>query len=472
MTERVVVVGGGVAGLATAYRLLTSAGGAAPPEVTVMEAGDQPGGKVTSVQVGGLSIPAGPESFVSRKPWAAELCRDLGLGDDLIAPDASGAFLWTERGLVRYPPDAPFGIPGDLAEVFRWPGVSRSGRRRAAQDLVRRARRERTDESLGSLLRRRLGDEATDAAVAPLLGGLFAGDVDRLSVQATFPELAEWEREQGSLIRGAQAVRRMLRDMGPAAGGPMFLGLSGGLERLVEGLVESVGAGRILTRTPATRVHRRPDGFAVEAKRRLAPADAVVLATPAFVAADLVSEVAPNAVASLRGIPYVSTAVVLSVYPPGTADSLPEATGFVVPVGKAPMTAATFLSRKWPQPSFDDRAVVRCFVGGAGAEDVLDAADEDIVEAVSRHLAAVVELPPAPEVARVVRWGRAMPQYEVGHLDAVAEIEGALPPGIFVTGSAYRGVGLADSARQADDVAKRILGGEPADRGRELAWTD
>ena len=453
MTERVVVVGGGVAGLATAFRLLTRAGDAAPPEVTVMEAGERPGGKVASVDVGGLSLPAGPDSFVGRKPWATELCRDLGLGDGLIAPGAAGAFLWTERGLTPYPPDAPFGIPSDVAQVFRWPGVSRAGRRRAAQDLVRRARKERTDESLGSLLRRRLGDEVTDAAVAPLLGGLFAGEVDHLSVQATFPELAEWEREQGSLVRGAQALRRVLRDMGPAAAGPMFLTLEGGLGRLVDALAAAVGPGRILTRVPATGLHRRPDGFAVEAERGVMTADAVVLATPAFVTADLVSEVAPGAAASLRRIQYASTAVVLLVYPSGTAGSLPEGTGFVVPSGKAPMTAATFLSRKWPHASFGDRAVVRCFVGGAGAEDVLDAADQDIVEAVGRHLAAVVELPAAPEAWRVVRWRRAMPQYEVGHLDVVAEIKEALPPGIFVVGSAFRGVGLADSARQADDVA-------------------
>jgi oxygen-dependent protoporphyrinogen oxidase len=145
------------------------------------------------------------------------------------------------------------------------------------------------------------------------------------------------------------------------------------------------------------------------------------------------------------------------VYAEGTADALPQATGFVVPRGKAPMTAATFLSRKWPAPSFGTRAVVRCFVGAAGFEDVLDAPDEDIVSAVGRHLAAALPLPAHPVASAVVRWPRSMPQYEVGHLERVAAIEASLPPGIFVAGNAYHGVGVADAVRGANDVTERVL---------------
>jgi protoporphyrinogen/coproporphyrinogen III oxidase len=181
-----------------------------------------------------------------------------------------------------------------------------------------------------------------------------------------------------------------------------------------------------------------------------------VLATPAFVSASLIRRAAPAAASPLAEISYVSTAVVLLVYAPGTGGTLPEATGFVVPWGKAPMTAATFLSRKWPSAAFGDRAVLRCFVGGAGAEDLLDAPDADIVEAVGRHLAAVLELPRAPEATAVVRWPSAMPQYEVGHLERVAKIEASLPPGIFVVGNAYRGVGVADTVRHANEVAERV----------------
>jgi len=199
--RRVVVVGGGVTGLTVAHRLVQ-----ADPsiDVSVLEAGARPGGKLGSVDVGGLALPTGADSFLARKPWAVELCKELGV--DLEAPGASGAYLWTDVGLVPLLKDAPFGIPGDVGDLFRWPGLSGAGKRRAAQDLVRKARKVDDDESLGSLLRRRFGDEATDLAVGPLLAGLYAGDIDRLSARSTFPDLVAWERAQGSLFRGSQAT--------------------------------------------------------------------------------------------------------------------------------------------------------------------------------------------------------------------------------------------------------------------------
>ena len=185
-------------------------------------------------------------------------------------------------------------------------------------------------------------------------------------------------------------------------------------------------------------------------------ADAVVLATPAFVAAGLIRGLDPGGAAQLNTIPYASTGVVLLVYPEGTADALPEATGFVAPRGRAPMTACTFLSRKWPEPAFGTRAVVRCFVGAVGFEDVLDAPDEDIVRAVCRHLAAVLPLPDRAAASAVVRWPRSMPQFELGHLERVREIDASLPPGIVLAGNAYRGVGVADAVRSAGDAAERV----------------
>ncbi len=182
-----------------------------------------------------------------------------------------------------------------------------------------------------------------------------------------------------------------------------------------------------------------------------------MLATPSFVAADLVRGLDPSAAEALGSIPYASTGVVLLVYPEDTAEALPEATGFVVPRGRAPMTAATFLSRKWPEERFGTRAVLRCFVGAVGFEDVLDAEDEDIVDAVCRHLAAALPLPDRPAASAVVRWPRSMPQFEVGHLERVRAIEASLPPGIFVSGNAYLGVGVADAVRSAGEAAEGVL---------------
>jgi oxygen-dependent protoporphyrinogen oxidase len=448
MTGRVAVVGAGVAGLTTAYRLRR-----ADPaiDVTALEAEPTIGGRLRTVSVGDLELEAGPDSFVARKPWAVELCEELGL--ETVAPGASSAFVWTERGLVPMPPTA-LGVPAEMNELSRWPGLSRGGRVRALSDLVRKPRRTSEEESLGALLRRRLGDEVTERLVAPLLGGLFAGDVDALGVRATFPELERWERDVGSLIRGAKAALAA-----SSGAGPMFRSPAGGPSALAGALADAVGRDRIRTSTSVGAIVRHGDRFLLAGiptdvdVGTTSPVDAVVLATPAHRLSALLHDDPDPA---FESIPYVSTSVVLLVYGDGPDDALPDASGFVVPRGMAPMTAATFLSKKWPQERFGGRAVVRCFVGAAGSEDVLEAPDADIVEAVARHLAAVLPLPERPDAAKVVRWPRSMPQYTVGHREKVAAIEAALPPGIFVVGNAYGGVGVADTVRGANEVAERV----------------
>ena len=441
--RRVAVVGGGVTGLTVAYRLMQ-----VEVDVVVLEVGPAVGGKLRTATVGDLVLPAGADSFLARKPWAVALCKELGI--DLETPGATGAFLWTDTGLVPLLKDAPFGIPGDVGDLFRWPGLSGAGKRRAAQDLVRRARRGDDDESLGSLLRRRLGDEATDLAVGPLLAGLHAGDVDRLSVQATFPDLATWERAQGSLFRGSQATSKLARR---SQLGPMFVRPRGGVDRLPEVLAERLGD-RLRTGSPAASVG--PGRVTLESGE-IVQADHVVLATPAYETARLLGETAPEVAAELTAITYASTGVVLMVYPEDTQDGLPDGTGFVVPRGKAPMTAATWLSSKWPSEAFSTRAVVRCYVGAVGEDDVLDADDVDIVDACARHLAAVVRLPDAPEHAAVVRWPASMPQYDVGHLERVARLRRALPLGVEVVGQAYDGIGVPDCVRAANEACERIV---------------
>ncbi len=453
-TRRVVVIGGGVSGLTAAYCLMQAEDA---PDVTVLEAGPRTGGKLRNVAVGDLVLPAGADSFLARKPWAVELCRDLGIADTLELPGTSGAYLWTDGGLVAFGRDTPFGIPGDVGDVIRWPGLSRAGRRRAMQDLVRGKRKAAGDETIGSLLRRRLGDEATDLAIAPLLAGLFAGDIDRLSVQATFPELARWEASQGSLVRGSQAATRDARRRGDP--GPMFLRPKGGVESLTDALAEQLGPARIRTGVRAGGIGLHDDGFTVrlEGAADPVPADAVILAPEAHAAAELLSGVAPMAAGTLGAIPHASTGVVLMVYPQDTARQLPAGTGFVVPRGKAPMTASTWVSNKWPSPAFGRRAVIRCYVGAVGSEDILDAPDADLIEACARFLAAVVPLPARPEHASVVRWPRSMPQYELGHLERVATIRADLPAGIFVTGQACDGVGIPDCVRGAGETAEAAI---------------
>jgi oxygen-dependent protoporphyrinogen oxidase len=444
---RVAIVGAGISGLTVAHRLAERDPSC---DVVVLEADAVTGGKLRNVDVGGMSLPAGADSILARKPWAVELCRELGIGSELVEPRAAGAYLWTERGLVAYPSGTAFGIPGDLGDVFRWPGVSRAGRRRALTDLVKRKRHADGDESLGSLLRRRLGDEATDRAIAPLLAGLYAGDVDELSVQATFPELQRWERTQGSLLRGAQAA---VRRSASADAGPMFLKPRAGVQRLSDELARRLGD-RVHTRARVVGLDEAGGSWRVHTDTDALDVDAVVCTGNATTIAGLLP--AGAAAATLADVRFVSTGAVLLIYPRGTGPRLPEGSGFVVPRGAAPMTACTWLSSKWPDPAYGDRAVLRCFVGAAGEEDLLDAPDEELIDACSRHLAALLPLPAHPEHAAVVRWPAAMPQYAVGHLERAKRVRDRLPAGIFVTGQSLDGVGIADCVRAAGEAADAV----------------
>ena len=453
MTKLVVVIGGGISGLATAHYLRERA------QVVVLEADARPGGKLWTLPVGGIPVEAGADSFVVRKPWAIELCNDLGLQDQVVIPGSFGAFVRTRRGLMPFPEASAFGVPASAVEVLRWSGLPMLARVRALGDLARPARRGGSDEALGSLLERRLGPEAARVLVEPLLAGLHAGDPGRLSVQATFPELAAWEHSHGSLMRGSRAaVKAAGRQSGYNQ--PLFATVWGGLSRLVDTLAQALGPGTVRLDSPATALFPTREGPVVDTTAGQLRSDAVVLATPAFESARLLGELNPDASEGLGRIPYASTAVVILVYPPGTGTRLPpEGTGFVVPPDGGVITACTWVNRKWPSDQIGDRAVLRCFVGRAGVEGALSWPDDQLVNRVRGEVESLTPLGVEPESARVVRWDRAMPQYEVGHLAVLDRIDRALlrTPGIFLTGSAYRGVGIADCVRQARETAHRVM---------------
>jgi protoporphyrinogen/coproporphyrinogen III oxidase len=456
MSRRVVVVGAGPAGLTAAYRLRCAED---PPEVVVLEAAARPGGRITSTTVDRLELEAGPDSFLARKPWAVDLCRDLGLEGELVPAAVGSTQLWTERGLIPFPP-GPLGIPTSLSALWRGDALSATGKLRAAADLILPRRRSSSDESVGALLRRRLGRAATVELVEPLLGGVLAGDIEHSSVRATFPELPDWEREHGSLIRGAHAASGARRpadvggsgtDVGDGAP-PTFVTIRGGLGRMVDALVEAVGPSRVHVSTPATGMRAAGAAFEVSGPEVAVSADAVIVAVPAYVAAALLQGVAPGSARGLGDIPYSSGAVAVLVYPEETGPRLPASSGFLARTGLLPITAATIVSRKWPDPAFGTRAVLRAFVGDG---ETLAGTDEELIAAVAKALSTVYGLPASPRAASVVRWPRSMPQYEVGHLERVAGIEAALPAGIFVAGNALRGVGLPDAIRQGTEAAER-----------------
>jgi len=449
VTRRVVVVGAGITGLTVALRLRRHPD---PFDVVVLEASDVTGGVIRSARVGDLEVEAGPDSFLARKPWAVELCEDLGLGGELVGQGATAAQILTPAGLRAIPPGR-LGIVASAGDLWRWDGMSVASRLRAIAEPLVPARRVEGDESIGSLARRRLGRGATEAIVAPLLGGLSAGDVDRLSVRATSPELARWEREDGSLRRG---VRRAMPAPAERDRGTPFVTVRGGLYRLVDALVERIGPDRVRTGVAVRGVGRDGDGFAVSTDAAPERADVVVVTTPAPAAAATLRDVAPDAAEILGGIRTTSTAVAFFVYPEGTGRLLPDASGFVAQRRLGlPITAATAISRKWPDPAFGSRAVVRAFEGGDGLEDEVDRPDHEVMGRAAAALSGVYGLP-GPEHASLVRWPDAMPQYDVGHLDRIRDLRASLPEGLHVAGSAIGGVGIPDRIREATDLVERI----------------
>jgi oxygen-dependent protoporphyrinogen oxidase len=443
----VVVVGGGLAGLAAALELRGRA------HVTVLESGSRLGGKVRVSDVGGLPVDEGADAMLRRVPHGLRLAQDAGLGDELVSPAAAQAFLLSRGELRPLPSGTVMGVPADLAALARSEVLSAAGLARVPLDLVRPGPATVEDVSVGELVARRLGREVVERLVDPLLGGVYAGRADLLSLQATLPQLVEPLARNRSLVLAARDAR------GTPSPGPVFAGLPGGLGRLPQAVAVASGA-QVRLRTTVRALIRTPDGWRLvigsAAEPAYVDADAVVLAVPAAPAARLLRDVAPHAAADLGGIDYASVAIVTLVLagpPPG------EGSGYLVPAVEGLTTkAVTFTSRKWgAYPG--DVTVLRASIGRYGEEVDLQRDDAELVELVLEELALVLG-PVGPLVdSRVVRWGGGLPQYAVGHLDRVLRIRAAVGqlPGLAVAGAAYDGVGVPAVIRSGREAAAAVL---------------
>jgi len=470
--KQVVIVGGGIAGLATAFALQERAAESGLPlACTLIEAESEMGGKIVTHRVGELIIEAGPDSFLSQKPWALELCGKLGLSDRLIDTNEfqKKTFVFSRGRLRELPEGLVVIVPTKLATLVRsgllsWPGIARM-----ALDLVIQARRGAGDESVASFFRRRLGHEAFERIVEPLMAGIYAGDAEQMSLRATFPRFLEMEQQHGSLIRGMVAGRTTARSAA-RHGSPsrtMFVTLQNGLGEMVKALVGRI-AGAGATLMPARRVvairarSGRPGVWTYDVvleNGSAVSAEAVVLATPAFVSAELVRPLSPASARLLETIPYASTATVSLVYDAGALGSSVSGFGFVVPRTEGrELIAATWTSLKWAHRAPPTQALIRCYVGGVGREAILKADDETLVRRVRAELRSMAGIAAEPIYIEVNHWERGMPQYTLGHLDRLEGIKASLGSyqGLYLTGSAYRGVGIPDCIRDGSETAAEV----------------
>ena len=457
---RVVIVGGGVSGLATAHYLHNGLGRGV--QLTLVEGGSRLGGKVANQQFSGHLVDTGPDAVLVRAPAMAALLQDLGLGEQIVAPAALGAHVWSRGKLRRLPTGTLFGVPDRLLPLMRSGLMSPTGLARAALDLVLpRHHASIADPSIADLVTPRLGSQVFDRLVEPLLGGVHAGRAAELSAHSTVPDIERLASNNRSLYLG---LRKMRRHAPPATGAPVLVTLTGGLGRLVEALVARLAGDELRLDSPALSIARVGNGYRVDlVEGQSIAADVVVLATPAFVTAGLLADLVPDAASVLAEIPYVDVATIWLSYPRSAMGRPLDGTGFLVPPeeGKL-MVGCTWSSAKWPHLADDNLVLIRCMVGRRGDRRWLDMDDETLVARVHDELVEAMGLSAAPEHQSIQRWPQAMPQYLVGHQDRLDALNAAIHhlPGLHLTGAAFRGVGLAscvaDAKRTAQDVAQDV----------------
>ncbi len=481
----IVVLGGGIAGLAAAHRLLHVQGDApCGLRVTLVEADDRLGGKIVTERIDGFVIEGGPDSFLATKPRGIGLCEELSIGQHPqlqgVQPQRRRAFvLWSGR-LHDLPEGLSGLVPTRLAPLVRSTLLSPRGKARVALDYLLPARRAAGDESLGRFVRRRLGREAWQRLVEPLMAGIYAADGDQLSLAATFPQLREAERRYGGLIKGVLAVRRQAQTPVPASGSA-FLTPAAGLDTLVTALekrLRDAGATLVLS-DPAVAVTRSGSAFDV---RLLAgesiQADAVIVATPAYAAASLLANLDSVLAAELDAIPHASTAIVTLAYRREEISHSLDGHGYVIPRAEgSPILACTWSSRKWAKRAPEGWELIRVFIGRAGQEDVLAADDEALVAMAVNEISTRLGVTAPAALTRVRRWPRGMPQYLLGHPERVARIEslcGKLA-GLYLAGNAFHGVGLPDciasGERAADSAAAYLRASSRTSTSPRLAST-
>ena len=468
--DRVAVIGGGLSGLVAAYTIAERAkrAGRRPVDVTVLEAKDRVGGAIWTNEVNGFTLEGGADSFITNKPWALELCRDLGLGDQLIATDDRHrrSFVVRDARLMPVPEGFVLLAPNRLAPLLASPILSWKGKARLLLDLVLPRKDTDTDESLAAFVKRRLGREALDRLVQPLVGGIYTADPNELSLKATLPQFPAMEREHRSLILAAMREGRKSKSAERNASGArygMFVTLAGGMQTLPDTLRAALPAGSVRTNTAVRRVSRNGtsaswliellDGPSIET-------DAVVMATEAHASARLLDGVDPSLALQLRSIPYASSVIVNIAFKREQIAHPLNGFGMVVPaIENRSILAASFLSVKFPRRAPDGTALIRVFLGGATQPELFDRDDEAIKSIVRDELYQLLGAKGVPLLMEVGRHPRAMPQYTLGHLDRVETIrrQAAKHSRLFLAGNAFDGIGIPDAVHKAELAAEAVL---------------
>lgn len=470
---RIAIVGGGIAGLAAAYELEKARAAGAAVNYSLYEERAQLGGSLASEIVDGAVLERGPDSFLTEKPAASELCRELGLGGDLVPSNdaARKTYIVVRNKLVALPDGLMFLVPTKLIPTAMTRLFGLRTKMRMGLELLQRPRPVGGDESVAALVRRHFGQEAVDRLADPLLSGIYGGDAEQLSAQTVLPRLVEMETKYGSLTRGMLASHKRTRAAAKNStapkreGGGIFTALRGGMSQFVNALVARIDPQSLRVGMPVSAIRKTAGGWSVEAGGAAENYDALIVAAPAWVAGKLLGTVDEELGSELGGIPYSSSVTLNLVYDETKIGALPEGFGFLVPAveGRA-MLACTFVHRKFLGRTPPGKAVLRAFLGGMNGEAQLAESDEVLVATVRRELSEILgaktlSVEVAPEYTQVSRWRRAMAQYAVGHRERMKRIAVRVAelPGLRLVGNAYDGIGVPDCIRLGRQAARELV---------------
>ena len=456
----VAVIGGGVSGLCAAYELHRRA-----VPFALFERAPRVGGIIRTDRCSGFTIDAGPDSFLVQKPAAIDLCRELGLGPELISTLPPGnAFVVRQGRLHPLPSGSVLGIPTRIGSLLGTSLLSLSGKFRMSLDLTIQMPKKGGDESVASFFRRRFGREAVDYIAEPLLAGIHAGDVERLSMRALFPRFMDAERTHGSVIRAFR--QQSFERRNAIRTGSIFQSLPGGIEQFTTALAHHLPTDAIRCGLGATAIDGTgPFRVRLSSGKEISTAR-LILAVPAYVAGELIRPLDPVLGRLCNAIPYTSTATLALGYPREAIQHPLQGTGFVVPRIEPDfsLTAGTWVSSKWSGRAPHGQVLMRAFAGGARDPGALEHSDTELIATIHRDLTALVGITGQPTFTRVFRWPRANPQHEVGHLELVAKIDARLAnlPDLQLIGAAFRGVGIPDcvvAGRSAGIAAAQLRSG-------------
>jgi oxygen-dependent protoporphyrinogen oxidase len=465
--NRIAIIGGGISGLAAAFPLEAHRS-RGTVEYTLYESSPRLGGVLRTEHIEGCVVEAGPDSFLTEKTWAADFCRRLGLGDQLIASNDAErkTYILVDGRLIPIPNGLMFLVPTRILPIAFSPLFSWSTKLRMAREFFNPPRAAGSDESVASLVERHYGAEMIDRVADPLLSGIYGGEAASLSVRAVLPRFAEMERTHGSLGRSMLAARKKMRRAAkhpPISTSSIFTSLKSGMQQLVDTLVARLNPASLRMNAPVQSIRYEAGRWIVLSESKPDHFDGIILAVPAHAAAKILStaspELSPELSAELAAIAYSSSITVGLGYDRGVRQSLPPGFGFLVPRSEGKhLLAATFVHNKFPHRAPPDRALLRCAIAGSNAENIWQLSDDAIIAIVRNELQQILGLRAAPLFARVYKWKSAMAQYGVGHLERLDRIERLYRqiPGLALAGNGYRGIGVPDCIRSGQEAAKQV----------------